>query len=247
MRHSYFYGAVLLCVLTLGYLTVKRVAHELYVVDHFECQFSPLLSQPTQEKIAAYVAGTQELKALPLRRTAQEIAAHFACLKKVSCTQCAAHAVQLACESVMPLVQINDSYVLTDSDAVLEKDSFASVALEQLPAIDLVMTGTGFPVLSGVSKKSIRILNQEIFSHYQVTWIDDTQAWLRDMQTESFSIIFNGQALPDSKMLLQSAQIKKELEDTGLITSRGKKRWVADIRFANQIILSADTGGRCNG
>ncbi|PKN03664.1 hypothetical protein CVU75_01030 [Candidatus Dependentiae bacterium HGW-Dependentiae-1] len=243
MRFVYFYGAALLCVFTLGYLSVKKVTRELSVVNAYVCHFSSGCSESIQEKIKFYVASAPQFVVMPLASVVQTIRQEFPCLKKISCAKDATKIVHLTCESARPLFFINDAYVLADTDCVLTKDCFSPADLALLPAIAVATTQNGVPVLSVQAKRSLRDLDPVLFDRYLVTWVDDTQVWLREKELATFSLVFQANLLPDRKIMDECGKIKKEFESSGLIVPQGKKRWVADMRFANQIILSANTGG----
>jgi hypothetical protein len=244
MRNLYLYCAALLCILWLGYQSVQTLTHELFAVDEYICQFCPLASEATKEKINAYVAHHNELKAMPLRHVAQTIVAEFPGLKTVDCTKLGEKKVQLSCVCQNPLVHVNNNWVLSERDVILEQDFFTPTALAGLPALSVGIDRDSTPVLSILGRKKIRELDQSLVRQYRITWVDDEQVWMREPESNAFSILFSAHALPDKKTMDQCLQIRKELEIKGLITQQGKKRWVVDVRFANQIILSADTGGR---
>ncbi len=247
MRLVFFYGAVGLSVSTLGYLSIKKVTHELGAVDAYSCHFCSACSQSMQEKVRSYIAQETQLPSLPLAVVAHTLAQKFPSLKKVSCTKDGAKIVQIYCQNAQPLFCLNDTHVFTDTDRVIEKECFSPESVSSLPSIAVVAVSQGVPVLSAQAKKSMHTVFHELFDRYQMTWIDDTQVLLREKNSSSFSLVFNTDSLPDKKIIRECEQIKKEFESSGLIVPQGKKRWVADMRFANQIILSADTGGRFNG
>ncbi len=247
MRLVFFYGAVGLSVSTLGYLSIKKVTHELGAVDAYSCHFCSVCSPSIQEKVRSYIAQEARLPSLSLAVVAHTLAEKFPSLKKVSCTKDGAKVVHIQCQSVQPFFCLNDTHVLADADRVLEKECFSPESLSSLPIIEVVAVSQGMPVLSSQAKEGMHHISRELFDRYQMTWIDDTQIWLREKNSPSFSLVFHTNSLPDEKIMSECEKIKKEFESSGLISPQGKKRWVADIRFANQIILSADTGGRFNG
>lgn len=247
MRLLFFYGAVGLSVSALGYLSIKKVTRELGAVEGYSCHFCSVCSSSLQEKVRNYSALQTQLHSVSLAAVAHTLVQQFPCLKKVSCTKDSAKVVQIYCQSAQPFFCLNGTHVLADADRVLEKECFALESLSSLPTIEVVAVSQGAPVLSAQAKESMHRIPLELFDQYQMTWVDDTQVWLREKSSPSFSLVFHTCSLPDKKIIAECEKIKKEFESSGLIVPQGKKRWVADMRFANQIILSADTGGRFNG
>ncbi len=87
----------------------------------------------------------------------------------------------------------------------------------------------------------------ELFSAFEVCWNNEHEVWLHDKQHKKFSLLCNAATIPDQKMVRYGNCIKQSLEQRNLFAQARKHQWVADMRFADQIVVFLDRGGRHHG
>ncbi|MCX5922797.1 MAG: hypothetical protein NTX86_05740 [Candidatus Dependentiae bacterium] len=225
---------VVLCAFGVQKMHQAVVAHQRMLVS-----VDPLIAQETQESIAAF-ATTQPHT--PASEFIELLVKNFPSIKSVEYSYDASGLLCYTVESALPLFSINNDYVLTDKGALVPKKDFVSHLVQSLHNITL-----SSDVISDAFTACIQSLPQSFFESYDVVWLNDYEVVLYDKAQPGFSICFNTQVVPELSMIERCNAIKNDLASAGLFEKKvhaAAQKWVADIRFKNQIIVSANVGGR---
>lgn len=131
-----------------------------------------------------------------------------------------------------PLHLVNDSFVLTENNEIIEPSLFAQSVLDELPC---VMAGQNFlQDASGSLLKVLRQLPARWFERYECDCCDSYCIRLRDKTNPCFVIVYSGDQVVSTHMLDQCEAVKNDVIKHGMLDK--DVAWVADIRFANYIV-----------
>lgn len=130
-----------------------------------------------------------------------------------------------------PVIVINDQWLLIDNGRVIPSTYYSSnprIFLKMQSDIDL-------PNQAEYLLAMAKNFDPVIWAHYDVHWQDHTAIYLHDRQEAHFCIIAHAQMQFNQDLLkrikaLKSLMCKK--------VTKEQTRWIADVRFRNQIILS---------
>jgi len=132
-----------------------------------------------------------------------------------------------------PLLAINNQWMLTDNGCITESNYYRAK-----PEISIKVPATSD--LFGLAEHFLTMLKNyhpSIWSHYTINWYDPTCIYLYDRENAHFCVIAHAHMQFDQELLkkvsiLQSLICKK--------TTKAQTRWIADVRFKNQIIVSSE-------
>jgi len=83
-----------------------------------------------------------------------------------------------------------------------------------------------------------RCMKEKIFDRYTLCWVNEHELYFGDMDDDSFSLLCDAASLPHTTSLALYDQVKQSAKSN----VRMKKKWIADVRFENQIIVYGDRG-----
>lgn len=165
------------------------------------------------------------------------------------------HQLEVDVTLQQPLYCINTNFVITDKHIVVPAAWYASDVLTKLP--ELKLSGVGQhaePELDYSLLFALAHLPQSLWGMYHIAWINAFDAYLYDITEQQFAIRFNAHAIPNDKLLATCAALKEEIFGDKKFFLKKRTRHsvldnliVADIRFANQIIVYEHKGGLRNG
>lgn len=146
--------------------------------------------------------------------------------------------------TVVPLAMINCEQVLVESGVLLPRADFAREQMQHLPTVEIAQDSRMY---DQTFKKFVTGLRPEIIDQYDIRFDDQTCVYLHDKKDRAFSLIVRvGQSL-GSKLRQRCDYIKQMLKTRGSLKVPVRKRWMADARFENQIIVYPSIGERDNG
>jgi len=91
--------------------------------------------------------------------------------------------------------------------------------------------------LPAFCKKILYSLPKESYEQYNIILKSETKNYMHDKSNKKFSILFNSLYVPNKKILYACNQLKQKFEGKNRYKSKKVKRWYADVRFKNQIVL----------
>jgi hypothetical protein len=143
-----------------------------------------------------------------------------------------------------PYLCFSDQHVLLKTGQIVDKESFAPMALNALPVVNCHDAAAA--QLSADFKHWLLQLDSTLFAHYAVTWKNDYEIYLGDKQDNHKSILCSVNTPVTEKMSHMCQRIieKKKSDVQG---TAQKSFLTADIRFEKQIIICSQKGGACHG
>ncbi|MFC1841692.1 hypothetical protein ACFLYA_01340 [Candidatus Dependentiae bacterium] len=235
-----------LVALAMFIVAVTRTATYVFSIDGYSCKFDQNLSNTHKNEIFDFINENKEFKSSSLKLLACKIKEKFELIKSVQAFQFASGILEVKLKSFDPIFIINNDLVMTDNGNIFESDLFcqdllASCCHVRMKHKDVVQLKQG---VSQLCKKMMFGLPKRCFQDYDVVVESETESFMHDKSQENFSIQFNAMNFPDEKILSECEVLKKQLEDRGEFRRRKGKRWIADVRFKNQLVLCKKVRGR---
>lgn len=170
----------------------------------------------------------------------------FACIQSIDAHLYGPHCAHYTITAHIPKCLINNSYILTSTNKLMPRTWYNEQACAAIPTITIQE-----PVAQGSAPVGLYTfichLPHKIWHEYTVTWHSDCEIHLVNKSNPTFTIVCNADHAPDETLLAHCEQ----LYTTKLSNEPHKKNhtaWLsADIRFANQIVIHADQGGKAHG
>ena len=230
--------ALLVCVVGSAIVfnsLYKSICAIRYVTYSFDHSIAPEM----QQNIVTHVALFQHDGLYNPKSIIDTIQKHFACVKSIS-VHCIPHnAAEVTVTAHEPIVRINEKYVVTAAKTIVPDFSYASYILTSLSSLSIVS-----PVPQDCSENMMcairKCIKDRIFERYTLCWVGEHEIYLHDSHDPSFSLLCDVLSLPSPTKLVLYEQLKNNIKNK----RSASKRWVADIRFDDQIIVSGDKGGR---
>lgn len=224
------------CVL-LSFSIYKKYGYESQTPQSVFVQTDSLLADQTSCALTSFIqTSTQHLASAQF---SQDLFSQFPSITAYELEKNASGVLACSVEAATPVLSINHSWVLTDNGRLAPATDFSSGVTQPLRNITMPQ----FCVTDAFCS-CVKNLSPQLFQAYTIVWLNDEEAMLYDQAQPNFAIRFNALTLPQDSVLEQCAVIKSDLEARGVFGSGKKKpqRWIADIRFKNQIVISANAG-----
>jgi len=238
-----FFGGVTLIfyllVLIVCVASIKRFSDHIFSIDGFSCKFDNTISQKYVSHVMRFLYDDKKLPLLSLKKMSKKIKDEFPFIASVIAARSASGILHIQMTCVKPQFLINEELVLSDRGQLFEKTIFSEGFTADLPCCFCNMENAA----ANSYKQMFKKLPIESFKKYKVVWESTTKSNLYDKNENNFSIVFNDKRVPDEKILLACDNLKLLLRERGEFFCRNPKRWVADIRFKDQIVLFSKRGG----
>jgi len=230
---------------------VKAMVRHLFAIDAYSCRFDTTISDFHKNEIFDFVNTNKYFRMASLDDLFLKVKERFKIIESIKAYQSASGVLRLDIKTVQPKFVLNGDYVMSQEGELFGKKVFSAdvlssckqVTIEQLDLPDLYVPGnTGeLPVFC---KEIMRRLPDESFDEYGIVLESEIKNYMHDKSNKKFSILFNGLYVPDEKILVACGQLKNKLERENRFNFKRVKRWYADVRFKNQIVLCKKKRGR---
>lgn len=237
-RISLYFFIALIGVIGV-FASFKRLSSRICEVQYISYSFDPILSVSIRSAIERQVSlleceGMYQVSAL-----LHELSRLFPEIEQIDIRSFPHNLAEISVHAPRPVVQINQSHVLTEKQTIIPSTYYAQYVLDSLPHIcasKLVAESISNEVMVAI-KASIK---EHIFDRFTVT-IESEQLWtLQDNEDPLLTIRCNASCLPIGGMKHVHSQIKSLIKQKRIT----KTSWMADVRFSHQIVLSRYKGGR---
>jgi len=217
-------------------LAVRAIVQHILIIDAYSCKFDPVISEFHKNEIFDFINANKELRAVSLDYLVFKIKDRFKIVKSVKASQSACGILKLDVQAIEPKFIVNEDYVLSQEGALFEEKLFDKDLLSSCKCVTIkqINVTNKLPVFY---KEIIYSLPDNSFEQYDIVLESETKSYMYDKSNTKFSILFNGLCVPDEKTLYTCANLKNILESKKLFYSKRVKRWYADVRFKNQIVL----------
>jgi len=245
-----FRGTRFVGIVLIGLLFVSLVAHissYLFFVEGYSCQIDKTISQDCSREIVGFINSNKTFRNLSLDSIALSLKNNFPIISEIEVFKSASGILKLKIQAKKPTFLINHEYVLSKNGPLIDMRFFSEDILlgcRKVEIRNLNLKGTSFTqTKGGISdscKNMINKLRVDVFDSYEVIWENTTKGWLIDKSQNKFAILFNDLHVPDIVILSACQDLKKRLESKGEFCRRHVGRWIADVRFKDQIVLFKD-------
>lgn len=203
-----------------------------FTFDHF-------ISDKAQQDIVAYIEANS-LSTMSATDSAGAIKKTFPFVRSTTISYLPTGICHLAIKAQRPQCIINNVFVMTRTGDLHDKDLFMRHMLALVPPIT-VSFEKDQQVLPALLHDVVTNVPAQLFALYNFEWVTEHSIVLHDKINPHFAVTCTADHLPTAKMLRGCAQIKQLLCCRDAF--RYNNSWVADIRFADQIVVYKALGG----
>jgi len=225
-------------------LGTKVIVDHVFSVELYSCKFDSIISDSHRNEIFDFINTHKYLRTISLDNLFFVIKDRFKIVKSIKAYQSGQRVLQLDIQAVRPQFIVNENYVMSQKGLLFDKKLFDKNLFEYCKRVTVKQFGLANLSVSGKTsefptfcKEIIYSLPQDSFEQYDIVLEIETKNYMHDKLNKNFSILFNRLYVPDEKILCACNQLKHKLEDENRCKSKQVKRWYADVRFKNQIVL----------
>lgn len=206
------------------------------------------LSQTARDEITTYCTSHKNSFTKDIL---EQLIQRFPSVKSVRALHTPPDLIELSCISHAPRLLINNELVLVGDETVVPKAqiraecraNLASLSLDEIPFTPSDKGGTlPLSVTSAINK-----LPHDLFEAYRVHWHSATDLQLSPLQAPDQSIKITAQTNVTDELLATCLMLIERHKSAHKTRSKLTPAWVADARFANQIVIYRIPGGSNHG
>lgn len=223
------YVLLLSCTIVIVAFVGTVLIQPLFIVDHYTC-IAHGVSLDYTERIQQSVRACMSVQKLNSISTIAYIKKEFPAIDTVLFRFYPDH-ISIAITPYAPLCVINNEKVITRNGILLEKLFFDDAQCISVPQIIIPENVNQFVSFMPRLVQSLG----NYFSFFNPVVIASHRIYLEDKDEEKFAVITTVNTYISEKMVRYCQQIKQQLHDRGVF--KKNERWLADIRFADHIIV----------
>jgi len=232
---------IFLCIgMVLALLGCWNIYNHATTIAHISLEVDERISNTTKKNLERLIYTAYSQSNPDARSISQMITQQFPCIKLVTIAYEPPNLVSIDCKACKPYCLLNYDFVLTAEAIPIHKNAFKKYELEHLHRIMLNAQLFDNQAVLNACKECIAHLPSAAFEQYELVWNDPVQIWLHNKK-ENFSVIFDQDNPPTNALLTECDTIKNKLQQKGVLQQKSN-RWIADVRFSNQIIVNKGVG-----
>lgn len=232
--------SVVICV-----VLCNVIATYLFSVHSYSCLFDSKTSYCYQNEIFNFINSTKVFKRASLSSISKKIVNQFRAIKHIELTQLPTSILQVKMEVFDPQFIVNNAYIVSKNGNVFERKFFSQRAIDScFPVVVTTEKNKNVKTIPETCKQMIFCLPKQSFEQYKIVWESETKSYMVDKKQDDFVIIFNDTHVPDNDILSTCALLKNKLKMSKVFLKKRNTRWVADVRFKDQIVLFSEKRGR---
>lgn len=208
-------------------------------IKQYSFLFDSSFSEQTCADIKNYIEQNRSFKNTSLSSFNTRIKQEFPHIDSIITEQCAPGIAHVSVRSIRPQVRLNDSRILSCAGQPFLQELFAPRLVAALPKVLCAGLTDNNDVPVGLQRVG-HCLVRSTLDRYDLVWRSDQVALFHDKKDPWFTIICSADSMPTNRLLLQCEQLKNQLIESKKIA---KNRWVADVRFSNQIVIYSENRG----
>jgi hypothetical protein len=233
---------IILSIVSVAVLgcAIKKTHAVLFSVHGCSVTIDPILSHQTHQQITDFFNKNEELQDVSLKDIVAAVQKKFFCVESVAVKRCASGSLDIGISAVKPLCNINSDKVLVVNGTIFANDVFTDSSREKLDTLFVRLEQEELDKVREKLRKFTQKLIPSIYSQYDVVWFNEREVRLIDKKDSWFVTVCNAYKVPNEQSLAYINRIKQDI-----FPKKGRKniRWVADMRFNDQIIVSSGKGG----
>jgi hypothetical protein len=217
--------------------------YQLFSIHRYATSLDPLLSPETHTALITHIEKIPIKADVTKKQRVQKILSEFPYVESVVLTLIAPGILHYEIAAAQPLIVLNNEYVLTNTARVFPMHIFSSHSVKLLPTMQVKklenMSESELHALVDVAH-NIRSL---LAWHYTITCLDQFRFHFIDKKDPSFSILADAHSIPTRELLQRCMRCKQKITQEPSKHKKVPTRWVADVRFNNQIIFYQEREG----
>lgn len=229
-------GVLTVCLL-LPIVYCNRLLHTMtairYVTFSFDPQLSPMICQAIKQKVMFC-----EHNGIYNSSAIIDTISSFPVIKSMKLEQFPAHIARITLDAYDPIMCINDDRIVLENNFLLSADYYTvskTSSLQKIRCAGPLPVQVSAPIMEAMKQ----CLSQKIFDYYTVYFVNEHEWYFSDIKDPSFTMCCTTSSLPINMIQIAYAKLKKQIQKESI-----SHKWIADMRFGDQIILSMDKGGR---
>lgn len=223
---------IAIAIIITWYQLFPITQHSIIINDH-------CLSTNGQEALKNTISSliTTTNTTLPTSKTiTKNIIVHLPSIESAHTMVSRPHHATITVQNKKPLYRANKTHCIVANGATTPADHYHDTMLNHLPLINFLSPHLP-KTLSPLVMDTIQTITPLIMERNTITIENDNAIWLDDIHNTTFTILTNTHTKINTQLLTIVDKIKKELSMRTLAHKKNTKKWVADVRFKDQIII----------
>lgn len=210
--------------------------HTVHTPENLIYHFDPLLSVAICTQIQQWLYQKE-----CTQQTYTALQKEFPVLKAVQVRFSKACKPTVHLYAVLPFMRVNSTWAVATNGQCIPLTAFDADAIAELPSMRMRITHEAPQCFDQQTIQTLQTIAWHHADRFAVTWLDATTIWFKDATQPQWNIVADTQHVPHQKMLEQYAAVVAAMQEKNIKTKKGYA-WVADMRFADQIIVYGTKG-----
>jgi hypothetical protein len=213
------------------FYAIKTIRYITISLDH---TLSRTVGEAIKERIRSFASDN----AYNPSAIIDKIPYYFPVVQSIELQQFPQQRASITITAFKPIIRINDELLLLENKTIHATKYYALSSLMTLPKITmeppipLVLTSS---VMTAIE----RCISEKVFDEYLFHIANEHEWYLSHSNDPSLMLCCNAISFSGDQLQIMYDHLKKQIQKKGSI----KTKWVADIRFRDQIILASKKGG----
>ncbi len=216
-------------------------------VDNQALFFDYFLAQETQQSITRYFKDACQNHTVAMSKICVYMKDAFPYINTIAISLLPNRLMHVEIKVHKPQYMVNNTHVLINNGLLAYKEIFTQQIIHTLHHVSINLPEENRQYIPQSAQKCLEHVTPYLFNHYKLFWQDAYFVWLCDKKYPCFAILFHQESVPDTELLHHCNSIKQQLIDRGVFDQKNKKIWIADVRFADQIVVYAKKKGGKHG
>ncbi len=241
-HHTILWLGGVACLMACSYLLFLKLTdtiNVLYTLDKATIRFDPLFSQTFCAQVVSWLEQNGQSSNEHVYR---ELKKEFSGIVAIDARQRIAGKPTVIVKAACPFMRLNTEWILATDTAIVPQAYFDQEAIGHIPTMNVRnFNEHSTQFAQSARMNTVRAIISDLIDQFDVTWIDETRIWFKDKTVPSWNIVTDVYHIPHDEALKRYQSVIKAMNGK---SSRGKKvqSWVADMRFADQIIVYGTKG-----
>ena len=230
--------------------SVKMACAHIFNTNHYTISIDDRISPDIQKNIThtihdyCIISEKNTQKKINFVTLADQLQENFNCIESVELQHAPDNYAHLEIHAHTPYFNVrnkNSIEVATHSGLILPCASFTNKTIDGLRTIAVAdhIDSAQLPI---VCMHSIKKIPEVIFDEYTFVWHNNTYIELCKKNNPSFSLLLSEESKLNITLINYCNVLYNQLHTSGAFIEKKKKRWIADVRFKDQIIMYTRRG-----
>lgn len=239
-KHAIFLGVIFvgscICVWRVRSLMLARP-------QRIVLTFEPVFSHSFQAAFRDYCAHADASFFEDVERMSEEVCQKYSLIKSVAFERVPPNILRLQIAAYQPVCLLPGSLVLLENGAICAVSECAKKLVHDMSEIHINTDGRQKEELKALVP-GLRQLPRELFAAYDVHINFPAGVRCILKQQPRFALQAHLGKVLDPAVIVYVASIYEQLNQRGIFKRRDGRQWVADVRFANQVVVRSEQGGK---